>query len=96
MTKAAVRRGLAAIALAAGMTVVGAGCADVSSNTVVTPAATAQASASSASKDDPRVQDCGIVGISSPSKYVCGGKVYTSFQLAKAREEAKKKYESGN
>jgi hypothetical protein len=93
MTKAAVRRGLAAIALAAGMTVVGAGCAGVSSGTVVTPAATAQASAS---KDDPRVQDCGIVGVSSPTKYVCGGKVYTSFQLAKAREEAKKKYESGN
>lgn len=93
MTRAAVRRGLAAIALAAGMTVVGAGCADVSSSTVVTPATSTQ---SSASKDDPRVQDCGIIGISSPTKYVCGGKVYTSFQLAKIREEAKKKYESGN
>jgi hypothetical protein len=33
------------------------------------------------------VQNCAIVGISSPSKYACGGKVYTSFQLLKLRQE---------
>jgi hypothetical protein len=33
-----------------------------------------------------RVQDCGIVAISSPSRYACpDGKVYTSFDLARAR-----------
>jgi hypothetical protein len=33
-----------------------------------------------------RVQDCGVVTISSPSKYVCpNGKVYTTFDLARAR-----------
>ena len=36
-----------------------------------------------------RVQDCGIVAISSPVRYVCAdGKVYTSFELARAREKA--------
>jgi hypothetical protein len=33
-----------------------------------------------------RVQDCAIVAISSPSRYACpDGKVYTSFQLYRAR-----------
>lgn len=33
-----------------------------------------------------RVQDCAIVAISSPSRYACpDGKVYTSFELARAR-----------
>jgi hypothetical protein len=43
----------------------------------------------------PRVQDCGIIAISSPPKYVCGGKVYTATQLAKLRNEEAKKYQSG-
>src|SRR5262249_44136017 len=34
-----------------------------------------------------RVQDCAIVAISSPSRYACDGKVYTSFELYRAREE---------
>jgi hypothetical protein len=34
----------------------------------------------------PLVQDCGIVGISSPTRYACpDGKVYTSFALEKQR-----------
>ncbi len=33
-----------------------------------------------------RVQDCGLVGVSTPTRYACpDGKVYTSFQLARAR-----------
>ncbi len=35
----------------------------------------------------PRVQDCGIVTISSPTKYICKGKVYTAYQLQHLREE---------
>lgn len=35
----------------------------------------------------PRVQDCGIVSISSPTKYACNGKVYTTFELVKLRED---------
>lgn len=35
-----------------------------------------------------RVQDCTIVAISSPSRYACpDGKVYTSFELARARQQ---------
>jgi hypothetical protein len=33
----------------------------------------------------PLVQNCGIVTISSPTRYVCGGKVYTSFELERNR-----------
>jgi len=44
----------------------------------------------------PRVQDCAIVAISSPSRYACNGKIYTSFQLAKMRIAEEKKYASGN
>lgn len=36
----------------------------------------------------PRVQDCGIVTISTPNKYICNGKVYTSYQLQQLREKA--------
>lgn len=35
-----------------------------------------------------RVQDCAIVAISSPSRFACDGKVYTSFQLYRARQQA--------
>jgi hypothetical protein len=43
----------------------------------------------------PRVQDCGVVAISSPPKYACEGKVYTSMQLAKLRNDEARKYQSG-
>ncbi|HVB17017.1 MAG TPA: hypothetical protein VNF04_10820 [Stellaceae bacterium] len=33
-----------------------------------------------------RVQDCAIVAISSPTRYACpDGKVYTTFELSRAR-----------
>lgn len=51
-------------------------------------AATGQVSAN----PPPRVQDCGIVGIGSPTKYACNGKVYTSFELAKLRLDWEKNH----
>jgi hypothetical protein len=48
------------------------------------------------SKSVPRVQDCGVLNTGSPSRFVCNGKVYTSFQLAKLREDEAKKFASGN
>jgi hypothetical protein len=51
--------------------------------------------AGSKSAQVPRVQECGVVAISSPPKYVCGGKVYTATQLAKIRNDEAKKYQSG-
>jgi hypothetical protein len=38
-----------------------------------------------ADRPPPMVQNCGIVGIGSPTKYACDGKVYTSFDLLKLR-----------
>jgi hypothetical protein len=60
------------------------------------PAASTQASA--ATTPPPRVQDCAIVNITSPNQFYCKGKVYTSFQLTKLREDWAKDhpdYDSG-
>jgi hypothetical protein len=59
------------------------------------PPAAVKTTASAIPAAAPRVQDCGIVAISSPPKYVCGGKVYTATQLAKIRNDEAKKYQSG-
>jgi len=48
-----------------------------------TPAATA--STAKAGGPPPKVEDCEIVNVGSPNKYVCNGKVYTTFQLTKQR-----------
>ena len=69
-----------------------AGCMTVRST--VTPAWTPGQTAGTTAA--PRVEDCAIVGISSPTKYACNGKVYTSFQLAKLRMDEEKKYAAGN
>src|SRR5215471_16361137 len=43
----------------------------------------------------PKVEDCAITNQGSPTKYVCNGKSYTSFDLSKLREDYKKQQESG-
>ena len=80
---------------------VSAGCASsASSSSSATdpadpPAATLKTTAKAQTTSVPRVQDCGIIAISSPPKYVCGGKVYTATQLAKSRNDEAKKYQAG-
>jgi hypothetical protein len=70
------------LAVAASLMALGAvGCASMGSD---------PASQRAANAEPPRVQDCGIVAITSPSKYACNGKVYTSFELAKLRLEWEK------
>jgi hypothetical protein len=69
-----------------------AGCETIRST--IAPSWTPGEQASSA--EIPRVQDCVIMNVSSPTKYVCNGKTYTSFQLAKLRMDEDKKYATGN
>ena len=45
-----------------------------------------------ADRPPPMVQNCGIVGIGSPTKYACDGKVYTSFDLLKLRRDWEKNH----
>jgi hypothetical protein len=71
-----------------------AGCVSVRSSSPVSSASGGTASQASA-KPIPRVQDCGVLNTGSPSRFVCNGKVYTSFQLAKLREDGAKKYAPG-
>jgi hypothetical protein len=46
----------------------------------------AQPTSANSANPLPIVQNCGIVAIGSPTKYACDGKVYTSFELARLRE----------
>lgn len=84
-------KSLRLIVLAALMMATGVGCAEI--QTTISPAWTPTQTAGT--ERAPRVEDCAIVGISSPSKFACGGKVYTSFQLAKLRMAEEKKYAAG-
>jgi len=34
---------------------------------------------------EPRVEDCALIQQATPSRYVCGGKVYTAIQLTDIR-----------
>jgi hypothetical protein len=71
-----------------------AGCVGVASESAVTRGPGAAIS-QTADKPIPRVQDCGVLNTGTPSRFVCDGKVYTSFQLAKLREDEARKYAPG-
>jgi hypothetical protein len=43
----------------------------------------------------PRVQNCAVLNTGTPSRFACNGKVYTSFQLAKIREDEATKSAAG-
>jgi hypothetical protein len=60
----------------------------------ITAAGRASIKQASAAAPPPSVQNCGIVNIGSPSNYACNGKVYTSFQLTKLREDWEKSHGS--
>ncbi len=59
------------------------------------PPAPRQAAADS-NQPPPRVQECGILNNSSPREFACNGKVYTSFQLSKLREDWAKNHPDYN
>jgi hypothetical protein len=44
----------------------------------------------------PLVQNCGVIQTGTPSRFACDGKIYTSYQLAKLREDEAKKYMAGH
>jgi hypothetical protein len=71
-----------------------AGCASFTSLSPATWGGGGSASQASAQRV-PRVQDCAVLTTGTPSRFACNGKVYTSFQLAKLRENEAKKYASG-
>jgi hypothetical protein len=43
----------------------------------------------------PKVANCAVLQVGSPSRFACDDKVYTSYQLAKLREDEAKKYVAG-
>ena len=71
-----------------------AGCATVTSKPAAQQGPGA-AAIQAAANPIPRVQDCGVLNTGTPSRFACDGKVYTSFQLAKLREDEAKRYASG-
>ena len=66
-----------------------AGCAMMSQSSG------SEAKAQAAPTPVPYVQNCVEISVGSPSKFVCNGKTYASFQLAIIREGEAKKYASG-
>jgi hypothetical protein len=68
----------------AGFAIALGGCSTMSLSSSGTAS---QKNADAASGPPPIVQNCAIVGINSPSKFACDGKVYTSFQLMKLRQD---------
>ena len=48
------------------------------------------ASASAGISPLPLVRNCAVLQTGSPSRFACNGRIYTSFQLAKLREDAAK------
>jgi|SRR6516225_5953956 hypothetical protein len=56
----------------------------------------AETQASVSGERPPFVQNCAIVTISSPTRYECNGKIYTSFELAKLRTDWEAKDQAGS
>jgi len=83
---------LAASAFAMGLTAL-CGCATISSLSATSPAPGATTQATSTLV--PRVQNCGVLDAGTATRFVCGGKVYTSYQLAKLREDEARRYAAG-
>jgi hypothetical protein len=48
---------------------------------------TSAASNGTANAPPPDVHDCTLISIGSPSKYACGDKTYTSFELTKMQHD---------
>lgn len=71
-----------------------AGCATVT-ETLSSSSTQTAAAPKAAPTPVPYVENCVETNVGSPSKFVCNGKSYTSFQLAKIREDEAKKNASG-
>jgi hypothetical protein len=82
------RTRLMRLSLAVGMIAV-AGCAGMQPHS---GGGTSSQRLAAADTPPPLVQNCGIVGIGSPTKYACDGKVYTSFDLLKLRQDWEKNH----
>jgi hypothetical protein len=59
------------------------------------PAGSSKQASAKPAGPPPNVSECGVVSIGSPSKYVCNGKVYTTFQLAKMRKDYNAQQQAG-
>jgi hypothetical protein len=82
------RRGLMRLSLATGMIAV-SGCAAMQSQRGI---GSSSEQVAAADVPPPQVQNCAIVSIGSPTKYACDGKVYTSFDLLKLRQDWEKNH----
>ena len=77
------------LAMAVGL----AGCSSITQSFA---AANEPAGVQTAGKPIPRVQDCGVIQAGTPSRFVCNGKIYTSYELATLREQQAKKLQLAN
>ena len=68
-----------------------AGCASMGGSSAPAPsAAPSPQAAATPAGPPPDIAECGMVSSGSPTRYVCNGKTYTSFQLSKMRDDYNK------
>ena len=85
---------LLSVVIAAGaMTVMLAGCASSKSGGNFPPPGAAMANGKPTGPP-PKVEDCAMTNSGSPTKYVCNGKSYTTFDLMKMRTDYEKQQQA--
>jgi hypothetical protein len=84
------------MSIAAGVIVVAlAGCSNHSNSGSNFPPPGAAMASGKPTGPPPRVQDCAVMNVGSPTKYVCNGKVYTTHDLRRMRMDWEKKQAAG-
>ena len=71
-----------------------AGCSSYHSGGNYPPPGAAMANGKSTGPP-PKIEDCAMTNSGSPTKYVCNGKTYTTFQLQKMRMDYEKQQAAG-
>jgi hypothetical protein len=86
---------IAGVGLAAAVFTAG-GCSSIQPSLLPGASPPARQAAAGSNQPPPRVQDCWVLNNASPREFACRGKVYTSFQLAKLREDWEKNHPDYN
>ena len=74
----------------AAMTVMLAGCSSTSNSGDNFPPPGAATANGQPTCPPPKVADCALTSVGSPQKFICNGKPYTSFDLAKLRTDCER------
>ena len=83
---------VAAVIGAGAMMMMLTGCCSASISGGNFPPPGATATSGKPTCPSPKVEDCALTNVGSPQKFVCKGKPYTSFDLARMRTDCERKH----